>query len=322
MRIITAFAVLVIILPVHADAAETYSFSLSPSFGFIHGFAEELVYAPNDTFVSPIHSLLLWEINSIFYYGLKLDLSRTDPMEKWGYIASLTLKYGIPGASGKLEDSDWLSVENADLTHYSEHDNFLNEYYLLNFYAGFSFPLKNKFLLKTYLEASYFRLRFSSFGGFTMYSREKGKNTYYPISQAPINKIPDGEKVINYLQDWLVFSPCASLRLYFLKYFHTDFSFKISPLIFCADLDEHLLLNDQYRDYMRFGIYLEPALQLSFIPVKWLDISADCSWQYITNTRGETYKRRPIGTGIYGLTGNAGAGLSMIDFTLYLKIRL
>jgi outer membrane protease len=328
MKSITAFAVLVIIMifprPLSAQEKlnESYAFSLNPVFGLIYGQAEEIVYPDERKYKAELLSQLLWDIKPVFYYGLALDFSRIEPLEKWGFFSNLSLKYGISGMSGKMEDRDWQSIENDALTNFSKHDNLTKELFMMGFTAGFSFPLPQGFLLKALADVSYKRFCFSGSGGYLEYARQIGDGIYAPIADNPdITKYPDGEKVINYTQDWLVFAPGISLAFYVIRQFFAELSFQISPLVLCADLDEHLGRNLQFRDYTRGGLYLEPGLRLSYIAGKRMEISLAGSWQKILGARGPTYSRR-IGQGDYKIGGEAGTGLSLMDLSLNVKVRM
>jgi len=330
MRNIAVFAVLVIILLFaipESQAGEIgfSSFSVSPIFGILIGQADEIVYPPSG-FVAPVHSLLVWDIMPVFYYGIKMDYLLMPDKLNFGFFTNLSLKLGIPGYSGLMEDFDWLSKENDGLTNYSVHYNMTKELFLMNFGLGLAFPFFSNFHLKTFFDISYRRFSFFGEGGYTEYAREIGGYRSYifaHIKDDPdITIIPPGEKVINYSQQWIVFSPGFSLMYYFVKNFYSELSFKISPLVLCADIDEHLKINDQYRDYTRWGIYLEPGIKFSWSAGKWLELSLECTWQYISGTKGITYKRSPIGTGYYFEAGQVGTGLWLLDTGFFIKINL
>ena len=332
MRSITAFAVFVFICagPVLSQEGGSYAFSVSPNFGMLYGHAEEIVYPPK-RHPAELLSQLIWNMNPVFYYGIKLDFSQTEPMQKLGFFAALSLKHGIPGISGIMEDFDWQSIENTKLTNYSKHNNTTKELFLLDFSAGMSFPLAHGLLLKALANVSYKRFGFYGTGGYLKYAKEVGAGIFNPIDNDPdIISIPLKEKVINYTQEWLVVAPGVSLRYYFIKTLFAELSFQISPLIVCADLDEHLFFhddsgdllgrNEQFRDYTRGGLYLEPALRVSYFIGKWFEVSLEYSWQYITGSKGEAYNRL-LGNGYYMPVGSAGTGLSLLDTGLFLKIR-
>jgi outer membrane protease len=319
MRNITVFAVLVIILNGVSFADETpaasYALSSWTSFGTFLGQAEEIVYPPSEYKAEKL-SQLLWDILPVFYYGFSLDFSPVQPWEKWGFFATLSLKNGIPGRSGRMEDRDWASIQNAALTHYSVHNNYTNTLFFLDLSAGLSLPF-NQLLLKTYLTLSYMYFSFTGQYGHGTYP---GENVSFA----------DWEKVINYTQSWLTVAPGVSLGYYFNRFFAEVF-FNISPLISCDDVDEHLYTdvpppsrpdNAIYKDYMRGGIFLEPGFHFSFIASRQLEFAFDFSWRYMGGTKGQTWSGRPIGTANMTQNGKAGAGLSLFNIGLCMKIRL
>ena len=327
MRNITVFAVLVIMIqcvqPAFSQEEQTssYAVSICPQFGFFYGQTEEIVY-PSPQHKAKLLSQLLWEIKPVYYYGLAMDFSRARPMDKWGFFSNISLKNGIPGNSGNMEDRDWESKENTALTGYSIHDNFTNNLLLLDFSAGFSFPIKRIVLMKAYLAVSYTHFSFYGQYGHGTYARKTGDGKYESIDDNPnYISFANWEKVINYTQDWLIIAPGVSLGYYFNTRFYAELLFQISPLVFCNDLDEHLLRDIQFRDYMWGGIFLEPGFHFSWFANKRLELSLGFSWRYISETRGETYIKYPNST-TYIQEGEAGAGLSVIDTGLCLKIHL
>jgi outer membrane protease len=328
MRNITVFAVLVIMLGCAPFAAaqesplKSYAISSWTSFGVFLGQAEEIVYPPPGH-KAEMFSQLLWDIKPVFYYGLSLDFSRVQPMEKWGLFATLSLKNGIPGRSGEMEDRDWMSKENDALTHYSVHDNYTNELFFFDASAGLSFPL-NQFLLKAYVSMSYMRFSFTGQYGYGTYARKEATGDYIfaSIDDNPTREsYADWEKVINYTQNWLTFAPGISLGYYFYR-FYAELFFNISPLVSCAGVDEHLTNSQVFKDYMRGGIFLEPGFHFSFIAGRRLEFSQDFSWRYMGGARGATWYGMRIGTATLIQQGEAGAGLSLFNIGLCMKIRI
>jgi len=302
----------------------SYALSICPQFGFFYGQAEEIVYPPS-RYKAKYLSQLLWDIKPVFYYGIALDFSRAQPMTKWGFFSNITLKNGIPGKSGSMEDRDWESIENDGLTKYSKSDNFTENLFFLDFSAGFSFPLKHSLLIKTFISFSYMNLSFYGENGYGTYARETGGDGSGIF--APINDSPDyisfanRGKLITYTQEWYIGSIGVSLSYYFNARFYAEVAFRISPLVFCNDWDKHLQTGTQYRDYMRGGIFLEPGLQFFYSIGRRLELSLKCSWRYIDGTKGEIYEGSLSG-GYFTRNGNAGAGVSIIDTGLCLRLRL
>jgi len=325
MRIITVFAVFVIIFccapAVQAQEIMAYSFSLCPQFGLFYGHIEEIVYPSSDT-KADLLSLLLWEMKPVFYYGFLMDFSPLRPMERPGIFSGLSVKFGVSGQSGNMEDRDWMSKENTGLTNFSVHDNIAKEIFSLDFSAGFSFPFSGFWLVKTFLNISYMNFRFYGENGYATYARYLGSGQYAPIDDDPIKYSFNGlGKVISYSQEWFYAAPGVSLGFGYKTYFLAEISFIVSPLVFCSGLDEHKITKTQFRDKMTGGIMLEPGFRFSVAATKWLNISCDISWRYISGTRGLSYYRS-IGIGDYQQEGEAGTGLSILNTALLLKVKL
>jgi outer membrane protease len=318
----TVFVIIFCRAPVvMAQENQAYSFSLCPQFGFFYGHVEELVY-PSPDIKADLLSLLLWDMKPVFYYGLLMDFSPVRPMERRGFFSGLSVKFGIPGPSGVMEDRDWMSKENSMLTNFSSHDNIAKEIFLLDFSAGFSFPFFNALLVKTFINISYMNFRFYGENGSATYARYLGSGNYASIDDDPIKYSFNGlGKVISYSQEWFYAASGISLGLGYKEYFLAEISFIISPLVFCSGLDEHKITKTQFRDKMTGGVMLEPGFRFSFTGTKWLGISCDISWRYISGTRGLSYYR-PIGIGNYQQEGESGAGLSILNTALLLKVKL
>jgi outer membrane protease len=293
-----------------------YSLGISPQFGMVYGHAEEIVYSSGST-KNEMLSQLLWDMKPLFYCGVLLDFGRTDPMEKWGFFSDLSFKAGIPSRSGKMEDRDWQSTTSSALTNYSSHDNETREFFWLEGMVGVSIPIKSLFALKTYAGVSYMRFSFSGWNGFLRYASGSGGN-FGSVDDAV--EVSVSGKVINYTQDWLLVAPGVSAEFHFLNLFSGELFFQISPLIWCVDLDEHLMVGREFRDYTRWGLFLEPRARLAFNPGERLSLSLDFAYRYITGSRGEVYQR-PLAGGEYTQAGEAGAGLSMMDTGFMVKIR-
>jgi outer membrane protease len=150
----------------------------------------------------------------VFYYGFILGFSSVMPMEKWKFFSGLSMKFGIPGASGVMEDRDWVSKENTGLTAYSSHDNITKEFFLLDFSTGLSFPLRNILLIKAYINISYMRFGFYGENGSGMYARSLGNGKYAAIEDNP-QEVKFNGTVISYKQEWFYAAPGVSFGFAF-----------------------------------------------------------------------------------------------------------
>jgi len=307
MKNIAVLSVLVIILSVNSYAERNYCFSLGPQFGFVFGQAREIVYSlPEDT-KNEFLSELIWDMKPVFYYGIQADFSRIDPMKAPGFFSSLSFKYGIPADSGVMEDRDWLWHANSDLTSFSSHTNKTDIFIQLDAAVGASFPTNN-ILFKLFIGGSWMRFAFTGRDGYGIY------NDFYPKEQNF-----SGDTVISYQQDWLLLAMGFSAGTNFYP-FSFDMSFKISPLTYCAAIDNHIKRDVIFRDFTGLGLFLEPSFNMSF-SVKPLELSLGINYRNIGKTRGESYINAN-NSGFNLDSHEAGAGLSMLDSRFIVSIRL
>ena len=316
MKNIAVLSVLVIILNVNSYAEESegtsaekdYCFSFGPQFGLISGQALEIVYSmPEDT-KNDFYSELIWDMKPVFYYGIQAEFSRVDPMKSPGFFSVLSFKNGIPADSGDMEDRDWLWPSNSDLTRYSRHTNKTNEFLQLDAAVGVSFPT-NFNLIKLFISGSWMRFSFSGRNGYGIYNDRDPKEQDF-----------SGETVIRYQQDWLLIAAGFSAGTYIFYPFSFNVSFQISPLTYCAAIDNHIKRNTVFRDFTGLGLFLEPSFNMSFV-IKHAELSLGIKYRHIDKTKGVSYINNK-NNGFYLDTHNVGAGLSMLDTRFLVNIRL
>jgi len=315
MKKITVLTVLFIIIytlsainPIYCQDNEKinkYGFSLGTGFGIINGEALEFVYpVPGDT-KNELLSELIFKMKPICYVGFNADLGLTDPLNGPGFFSSFELKAGIPADSGVMEDRDWLSPANSDLTRFSSHDNRTNELIWINLAVGASLPFKYLYI-KPFISGSWMRFSFTGSNGYGIY------NDWNPKEQDF-----SGETCINYQQDWLLLAAGFSIGTNIYP-FSFDLSFQISPLTYCAATDNHLLTETVYKDFTSFGLFLEPKGSIS-LAVKYINFLLEASYRYISRTEGQSYSSQNNIN--YILSPNkAGAGLSVMDFQFIVKL--
>jgi len=334
MKNITALTVLVIIIlsffnvfTAHCQEKENernYGFSFGTQFGFIHGKALEYVYSQPGETASDILSELTWEMKPVFYYGLQLDFGYVNIMKGPGFFASVSIKAGVLGDSGFLEDRDWMSAENTDLTHFSRHTNKTSEYYSLDAVVGASIPIWQIYL-KPFISGSWMHFSFAGRDGYVKYAREKSFDifgnpvSYYPIDDNPREGTLSGD-VIRYQQNWYLLAAGVSVGTKILHPFSFELSFQISPLTYCAAIDNHLDKSKtiDYYDFTSWGLFLEPSANVSFTYEK-IEFLFETSFRYIGRTIGESYTG--INDSVF-LNGQAGAGLSFLDSRLLVKFHI
>jgi outer membrane protease len=295
-----------------------YTFSSALNAGLVYGQGEEIVYENSET--DDYLSQLLWDMYPLFYIGSSLDFSRINPMEGIGFFSDLTLRFGIPGITGNMEDRDWLSANNY-LTHFSSHTNYTQGSLFLDFTAGLSFPVLKRMLLKVYGTFVYMSLSWSAQDGYFQYTKETENS--YPPWDGSIPKVSMFGSVITYSQKWLITTPGISLYVSLFSFLGAEFSFQISPLIFCFAQDEHVYSKVAYRDNISGGIYYEPRGKLVFFPNKRFELSLEAAYRMTRGSRGATYYRTSEMDGYAKINDldNAGAAYSLFNTGLSFKIR-
>jgi outer membrane protease len=294
-----------------------YGFSIGTGFGVAYGQSLEMVYPiPGDT-KGELLSELTWDVKPVCYLGFTADFGLIDLLSRPGFFSSLSLKTGFPGKSGRMEDRDWQSIENNALTNYSRHINETQEFILIDLAAGASFPVKFLYI-KPFISGSWMHFSFAGRDGYYKYAREIGSGIYEPIENAQEKSIVG--KVISYQQDWLLLAAGFSIGTNILAPFSFDLSFQITPLTFCQSIDNHYWSHTVYKDFTRFGLFLEPKGSFSFT-LKNIDFLLDVSYRHISETTGESYMN---GNKTFFIISpnKAGAGLSLWNFQFIIKLNL
>ena len=296
------------------NAERSYGFSIAAQGGVLYGQAFEYVY-PTDT-KGEFLSELIWDMKPVFYLGLQIDFGKKDVINEAGFFSLLSFKAGIPGDSGKLEDRDWMSIENSALTNFSSHTNKTRQFFSLDAAVGVSVPLKAGFIVKPFISASWMHFAFTGRDGYYKYARKVSSNTFYSIDDNPETGQLSGD-VIYYKQNWLLLSPGVSFGVRLFYPFSIDFSFKVSLVSYCSSRDDHIETNTTYLDFTRVSLYYEPAVCLSY-SFKRIEHSLEFSWKRVAKTEGESYLGNDYSG--YGLSPNkAGAGLSVMDLRYLIK---
>jgi outer membrane protease len=299
------------------ELIKDYTVSMSPLFGLFYGQSWEIVYDKPGQ--NKQLSRLDWDMEPLFYLGGRLALSPSQPIEQWGLFFTLDMKFGVPGKTGNMEDRDWLALNHGNITHFSSHDNYTQKMIDLGLRGGASFPFLEKAALKIYGELLYTRFSFSARNGSGQYAEKIGERIYGSSLSTHTSFTGD---VINYVQNWFVFSPGLSLFYPFHRFFSAELGCAVSPVVFSAAEDQHFRTKVESRDYMRWGLFLEPGASFYFTPLKKFFLSLDFSYRFITGVKGKSFEGT-LGTGNHAPAYyKVGAGLSLFDISMGAGIRL
>ena len=316
--ILTAF----LLSPAFAEAMDgNYGFSISSGIGVLYGHSEEIVYhfPKDDLYLSE----LLWDLKPLPYAGFSADFSPLDTSMKKGFIAALSFKAGIPVRSGISENRDWFNPDPYYLTHYSKHNAYSRTVILLDVSAGYFWRFTDSLALSVHGDFSYLHFSWSAKDGYAQYAVD------YPWNSSIPKEYYKGE-VMRYMQNWFILSPGVSLDWEMNRLFSFKTHINYSPLIYCADRDDHLLMNASFMDYLYFGHYLESGGEFIFRASRNTSLSLSLSYRRISGTRGDTFQqswRLDYDTGNTVLqtrryNDEAGAAFSALDLGFAVKFRL
>ncbi|MDR1411475.1 MAG: omptin family outer membrane protease [Spirochaetaceae bacterium] len=300
-----------------------FSFSLETALGFFYGQSQEIVYKDNsDKYLSE----LLWDMKPLLYYGSALSVRARPPSWSVSFYTNLSVKLGIPGRSGIIEDRDWMNPEKDYLTHFSSHDSYVEGAWFFDGDLGASFHLNpgGAFnpALSVFGRVSYMELKWLARDGYTRY----GVNSNLPkIILLPWEDSDSFPKIdisgpgIQYTQRWFVVSPGIAASFPISNFFELDCAFTVSPFIWAAAEDLHLLTNMQYNDYPRGGLALEPEIRALFFPNSRCSLSLRVSWRYISGAKGHTWIKT-MNSETYTVGGIVGAGFDALDTGISFKV--
>ena len=305
-----------------------YRFSLTPLAGILIGQSEEILYKYKNS--DQYASQLLWDLKPLYYAGLALDFGPKDPFHKNGFTSAASLKFGFPLKTGIMEDRDWMDSYEEYLTHYSRHEAFSQNAILADISAGYTWHIKDFLAVSVFGEFSYMYFSWMAENGYYQYAtRLSGplEPLHFEKWNSSIEKKSIYGAGMRYTQNWLIFAPGISFKGR-LSSFSLEANIKYSPLIYCADRDDHLLTyNDNgqlFHGTFSIGHYIDGGASFTYTPNNRIDLLLGLSYRYITGLRDNTY-HASTGTevsGISSLNFEGGVGYSAFDIKLAARIKI
>jgi outer membrane protease len=302
----------------------SYTLSLNAQFGLLWGQAEEQVYDNNSD--DRLISQLLWDLKSLWYAGTELEFSQKNPLAGPGVFGVLSVKFGVPGNSGAMEDRDWLAAGGA-LTNYSLHNNLNNGTMFLDLLMGFSVPLRQFMVFRLLLGPSYLHLSWSAYDGYYRYGKKVG-TTYMPLADSDPRVSVSGAAV-SYSQDWLLLLFNLSALLFPDRLFSGTLFCSAGPMLRFVGRDDHHMRDSgyygQFVDEISGGYALEPGGEFRFSPTKNVSLALHFSWRRIVAASHGNSFARYTGSSAWDwdFLGNiSGGGFQTMDLGIGLKVCL
>ena len=257
--------------------------------GIMYGLARELVFNTSASGMAYTLSELDWDIKPIFYTKAALALNTSV-----GFAASLDVRMGVPGKAGFIGDSDWLNYyQYGDYrkTNFSQSDSYMERAILLDVQVGWEIPLANWVSLQPFLSFNFMDLKWTARDGY--YQNPSGgpwnpsSHPLFPDYSTEPKLSISGTGII-YQQTY--FYPAVGVAVKFMAGddFGITASFAFSPLVFCNDMDNHLLASEDFYENMAGGVLLEPKVSLEWQVSGRARLSLDVSYRHIEGLVGAT----------------------------------
>jgi outer membrane protease len=251
------------------------SLEVSTSAGVMLGTSREIVLDG-----SYVLSQLDWAMQPLFFTGSELRASTPEGMR-----ASLEVRSGVPGRTGRITDKDWANYDGV-LTHYSEHDCFTEGALLADARVGWEFTRGEKFSIEPFAGFSLMRFKWTARDGFLRYDPAVGfpYPAYDPVTSPKFLVFGTG---IVYQQTWYI--PVAGVRgtLRFSDTMDARFQLGFSPFMWMNDLDNHELRLLDFWGYMSGGVLLDPSVAVSWRVSPRARLGLDLSYRVIWGLVGD-----------------------------------
>lgn len=264
------------------------SLEASTTAGVLIGTSREIVLDG-----SYVVSQLDWAMKPLVFTGSELRASAPS-----GLLASIDVRSGVPGNTGRITDKDFLNYDG-DVTHYSEHDCYTEGALLLDARLGWKFALGDRIAVEPFAGFSVMRFKWTARDGYLQYPPQSSY-PYTPWNPQTTPKVTVYGTGIVYQQTWYI--PLAGVRagIEFGDRFGAAFALGFSPYLLMNDLDNHELRLIDFHGNLSGGYLVDPSLALSWRIGPRAQLSLDMGYRIIWGLEGDTLA---IGAGVAGDTG-------------------
>lgn len=268
--------------------------SIAPELGFLSGEIVENVWYVNSsengskTTLTPTTrmSRLDWQIENSFNWGFNTDFTFNNK-----YTFLFSIKNAISQNCGVMEDYDWLNPitrgwlnDPADeLTNYSIHTNYMNNYTHINFMIGRIFYLgQNKNIgLTPLFGIDIENISMSGISGWYTYKKDNWKKFYF-----------DDEKVISYSQSYAAPILLLNADFNFARYFEVCLGLSAVWIKELDCIDLHHAKNTYYNDRIENAWNFGAELKFFFKIKERNKIGIKGGINYIPDAYGFTYNSK------------------------------
>lgn len=172
------FIIFLFFLSAHFFAQENFSLNINLNFGPSNTVLKEILYNKGGKDKQE-SSLLCWESYALPSFETDVTLLFFQR-----FYANISAKYVIPAFSGIIQDYDNMnlfSTGSSEQTHYSKHENSLDNYYKMGLNLGYSFNPISRIKITPFLSLKYSYFGFTCYNGFRQYGTKIGEKNEKPV---------------------------------------------------------------------------------------------------------------------------------------------
>ncbi len=261
------------------------SYSFTPFTETLHGVVQEYSWKDSSSGnLDYMLSELLWDVDMLWTAGFDF-LVNINNFEMTAGVA-----FGLPGESGKMEDSDWLNDVQSQKTHYSEHDNYLRDYRNYDFSFGYVFEPSESWHVKPFLTLTHREFAFDSENGWHDYPT--GTYPYTEVGSGVDRNIgPSSGAAVSYEQYMQYLSLGAEVAYIFEQSSEISLDISFLPLVISTARDDHWKRDLEIIEAMFGGYGFSGNLKGVFRLGKHISLNAGIGGTYITNLKGYAFTR-------------------------------
>ena len=268
-------------------ANNAVNFNLQPEFGLFHGSISEYVYEEEISNTDNLESRLDWDMPAIPYIGATAEMNIFRV-----FFLGFNTKYAFPGNSGYMQDYDWLNSSSespfhwrfddpTELTNYSKHDNYLNDFYTVSFELGGTIPIKNKIFITPVVSYEYNYIMFTGSDGYCIYK-------YYDFNEITF----DGD-VISYGQETNILKFGVKSKINPVRFLSIGADFYFSPMLsYVYSLDKHFIGKKAFLDKMNYASVLQGKLSITYNFKRFHKLGLVCGFEYMPIVKGADYTKK------------------------------
>ena len=219
-------------------AGEKFQISISPEMGMYFGQIREHVFDFDGT-ERYLMSRLDWDIDPMPFCGIKVGLDVFKHLE-----LKADGRIGYTGRCGQMQDYDWMGSDKTKNTHYSWHENYLENYVAFSAQIGWKINLKEGALLTPSLMIRGENFYFSGWNGYSQYAWDNKVEYWH---EDLLKKDMTGN-VISYRQNRFFGDVGWNLSVPVTSHFMFSYSFFLGIYHYITGHDFHNLREDEFLD--------------------------------------------------------------------------